>query len=45
MEKLYIVSQNKTGSWLRLKSWIHVAKVRLRLKKVVKTIKPNLGMT
>ena len=33
MEKLYIVTKNKTGSWL-------IAKFRLKLKKVEKTTRP-----
>ena len=40
MEKLYIVSKNKTGSWLWLRSWILIAKFRLKLKKVRKTARP-----
>ena len=39
MEKLYTVSKNKTGSWLRLRSWIFIAKFRLKLTKVGKTIR------
>ena len=37
MEKLYTVSKNKTRSWLWLRSWTHIAKFRLKLKKVGKT--------
>ena len=37
MEKLYIVSKNKTGSWLWLRSWTLIVKFRLKLKKVRKT--------
>ena len=40
MEKLYIVSKNKTRSWLWLRSWTPYAKFRLKLKKVGKTTKP-----
>ena len=40
MEKLYIVNKNKTGSWLWLRSWTLIAKFRLKLKKVGKTIRP-----
>ena len=40
MEKLYIVSKNKTRSWLWLKSWTPYAKFRLKLKKVGKTTIP-----
>ena len=40
MEKLYTVSKNKTGSWLWLRSWTHIAKFRLKLKKVGKTTRP-----
>ena len=39
MEKLYTVSKNKTGSWLQLRSWIFIAKFRLKLTKVGKTIR------
>ena len=38
MEKFYTVSKNKTGSWLRLRSWI--AKFRLKLNKVEITTRP-----
>ena len=37
MKKLYIVSKNKTGSWLWLRSWTPYCKNRLKLKKVGKT--------
>ena len=40
MEKLYTVSKNKTGSWLRLRSWIPLAKLRLKFKKVGETTRP-----
>ena len=40
MEKLYTVSKHKTWSWLWLKSWILLAKFRLKLKKVGKTTRP-----
>ena len=40
MEKLYIVGKNKTGSWLWLRSWLFIAKFRLKLKKVGKTTRP-----
>ena len=33
MEKLYTVSKNKTGSWLWLRSWLLIAKCKLKLKK------------
>ena len=39
MEKLYIVSKNKTWSWLWLRSWLLTAKFSLKLKKVGKTIR------
>ena len=39
-EKLYIVSKNKTGSLLWLRSWAPIAKFRLQLKKVEKTTRP-----
>ena len=37
MEKLYTVSKNKTGSWLWFRSWLLIAKFRIKLKKVGKT--------
>ena len=37
MEKLYTVSKNKTGSWLRSDHEYLIAKFRLKLKKVGKT--------
>jgi len=40
MEKLYTVNKNKTRSWLWLRSWTLIAKFRLKLKKVGKTIRP-----
>jgi len=40
MEKLYTVNKNKTRSWLWLRSWILIAKFRLKLKKVGKTTRP-----
>ena len=40
MEKLYIVSKNKTGNCLWLRSWTPYAKFRLKLKKVGKTTSP-----
>ena len=41
MEKLYIVrKKNKTWSCLWLRSWLLIAKLRLKLKKVGKTTKP-----
>ena len=40
MEKLYTVSKNKIGSWLRLRSWTPYYKFRLKLKKVGKTTRP-----
>ena len=39
-EKLNIVSKNKTGSWLRFRSWTSYCKFRLKLKKVGKTTRP-----
>ena len=39
-EKLYTVSKNKTGSWLWLRSWTPYCQIRLKLKKVGKTIRP-----
>ena len=41
MEKLYTVSKNKTRSSLWLRSWLLIAKFRLKLKKVEKTIRPS----
>ena len=38
--ELYIVSKNKTRSWLWLRSWLPIAKFRLKLKKVEKTTRP-----
>ena len=40
MEKLYIISKNKTGSWLWLRSWNSYWQIRLKLKKVGKTARP-----
>ena len=40
MEKLYTVRQNKTRSWLWLRSWNLFTKFRLILKKVGKTTRP-----
>ena len=40
MEKLYTVSKNKTGSCLWLDHELLIAKFRLKLKKVGKTIRP-----
>ena len=40
MEKLYIVSKNKTRSWLWLRPWTRYYQVRLKLKKVGKTTRP-----
>ena len=40
MEKLYTVSKNKTRSSLWLRSWLLIAKFRLKLKKVGKTTRP-----
>ena len=40
MEKLYTISKNKTRSWLWLRSWILIAKFRLKLKKIGKTTRP-----
>ena len=39
-EKLYTVSKNKTRSSLWLRSWLLIAKFRLKLKKVGKTTGP-----
>ena len=38
MKKLYTVSKNKTGSWLWLRYELLIAKFRLKLKKVGKTM-------
>ena len=40
MEKLYTVRNNKTRSWLWLRSWMLYCKIRLKLKKVGKTTRP-----
>ena len=40
MEKLYTVSENKTGSWLWLDHELLIAKFSLKLKKAGKTIRP-----
>ena len=40
MEALYTVSKNKTRCWLWLRSWILIAKFRLKLKEVGKTSRP-----
>ena len=40
MEKLYTVSKNKTRSSLWLRSWLLIAKFRLKLKKVGKNPTP-----
>ena len=39
MEKLYTVSKNKPRSSLWLRSWLLIAKFRIKLKKVGKTKK------
>ena len=39
IEKLYTVSENKTGSWLWLRSWVHYCKIRAYIE-VGKTTKP-----
>ena len=39
-EKLYTVCKNKTGCWLWLRSWLLIAKFRLKLKKVGKMTRP-----
>ena len=39
MEKLYTVSKNKTGSYCDSDHELHIAKFRLKLKKVGKTTK------
>ena len=36
MEKLYTISKNKTGSWLKLRLWTPYCNIRLKLKKVGK---------
>ena len=33
-EKLCIVSKNKTGSWLWLRSWLLIAKFRLKFEEI-----------
>ena len=40
MEKLYIVSKNKTGSWCGSDNELLIAKLRLKQKKVEKTTRP-----
>ena len=40
MEKLYMVSKNKTRSWLWLKSWTSYCIIQTKLKKAGKTIRP-----
>jgi len=40
MDKLCIVSKNKTGSWLWLRSWTPYCQIQIKLKKVGKTIGP-----
>ena len=40
MERLYAVNKNRTGSWLWLRSWTPIAKLRLKLKKVGKATRP-----
>ena len=40
MEKLYIVSKNKTGSYYGSEHEFHIAKFRLKLKKVGKATRP-----
>ena len=40
MEKLYTVSKNKTWSSLWHRPWFFISKFRLKLKKVLKTIRP-----
>ena len=40
MEKLYTVSKNKPRSSLWLRSWLLIAKFRIKLKKVGKTTRP-----
>ena len=40
MEKLYTVSENKTGSWLWLRSWTPYYQIQTDLKKVGKTTRP-----
>ena len=39
VEKVYIVSKNKTGSWLWLRSWTPYCQI-LKLRKVGKTTRP-----
>ena len=40
MKKLYMVSKNKTRSWLWLKSWTSYCIIQTKLKKAGKTIRP-----
>ena len=40
MEKLYIVSKNKTGSWLWLRLWTLYCQIQTWLKNVGKTTRP-----
>ena len=40
MEKLYTVSKNKTGSYYGSEHEFHIAKFRLKLKKVGKATRP-----
>ena len=40
MEKLYTVSKNKPRSSLWLRSWLLIAKFRIKLKKVGKITRP-----
>ena len=40
VEKQYKVRKNKTGSWLWLRSWLLIAKFRIKLKTVGKTTRP-----
>ena len=40
MEKLYIVSKNKTESWLWLRSWTSYCQIQIKLKKVGKITRP-----
>ena len=39
-EKLYTVSQNKTGSWLWLRSWTPYCQIQTEIEKVGKTTRP-----
>ena len=40
MEKLYIVSKNKTGSWLWLRSWIPYCQIQTEIEESRETTRP-----